>query len=121
MSWKDDNKVATYLRFVGCRNINFHLFFALDMTQSTAQLIVMTVLGKTSIKDVKMDQLHKMRKMFNLGLLRGKDKMTHVRAIANSLNSEDYIALSEGADHGSLTRNDVQIVKELSLEDCKSA
>ena len=38
--------------------------------------------------------------------------MTHVRAIANSLNSEGYIALSEGADHGSVTRNDVQIVKE---------
>ena len=70
------------------------------MTQSTAELIVMIVLGKSSIKDVKMDQLHKMRKMFNLGLLRGKDKMTHVRAIANSLNSEGYITISDQAGMG---------------------
>ena len=87
------------------------------MTQSTAELIVMIVLGKSSIKDVKMDQLHKMRKMFNLGLLRGKDKMTHVRAIANSLNSEGYITISDQADWGCLTRDDIKIVKEINLED----
>ena len=90
------------------------------MTQSTAELIVMIVLGKSSIKDVKMDQLHKMRKLFNLGMLRGKDKMTHIRAIANSLNSEGYVTISEHADLGCLTRNDVKIAKELNLEDCKS-
>lgn len=81
----------TFLRFVGC-----------------------------CIKDVKMDQLHKMRKMFNLGLLRGKDKMTHIRAIADSLNSEGYVTTSEEADRESLTRSDVQIVKEIALEDCRS-
>lgn len=81
----------TFLRFVGC-----------------------------CIKDVKMDQLHKMRKMFNLGLLRGKDKMTHIRAIADSLNSEGYVTISEEADRESLTRSDVQIVKEIALEDCRS-
>lgn len=46
--------------------------------------------------------------------------MTHVRAIANSLNSEGYVTISEQADQGCLTRNDVKIVKELNLEDCKS-
>ena len=90
------------------------------MTQSTAELIVMIVLGKSSIKDVKMNQLHKMRKMFNLGLLRGKDKMTHIRAIANSLNSEGYVTISEQADRGCLTHHDVKIVKEIDLEGGKS-
>lgn len=32
------------------------------MTQTTADLIVMVALGKPSIKEVKMDQLHKMKK-----------------------------------------------------------
>ena len=48
----------------------------------------MMVLGKSSIKYVKMDQQHKMRKMFNLEIPRGKDKMTHIRAMANPLNSK---------------------------------
>ena len=88
------------------------------MTQSTVELIVMIVLEKSSIKDVKMDQKMdvKMRKMFNLRLFRGKDKMTHIRAIANSLISEGYITIFEEADRGSLTCSDVQIAKEIALE-----
>ena len=58
----------------------------------------MAVLKKTSIKDVKMNHLHKLRKMFNLSLLRGKDKYTHVRVVANSLNSEGYIKIAEEAN-----------------------
>ena len=46
--------------------------------------------------------------------------MTHIRAIANSLNSEGYVTISEQADLGCLTLNDVKIAKELNLEDCKS-
>ena len=56
--------------------LTFCLFFILDMTQTTADLIVMVALGKPSKKEVKMDQLRKMKKIFNLSLLRGKDKMT---------------------------------------------
>ena len=88
------------------------------MTQTTADLIVMVALDKPSIKEVKMDQLQKMKKIFNLGLLRGKDKMTHIRAIANSLRNEGYITVreSEEEDQGSVTRGDVKVVKEISLE-----
>ena len=46
------------------------------MTQTTADLIVMVALGKPSKKEVKTDQLRKMKKIFNLSLLQGKDKMT---------------------------------------------
>ena len=75
------------------------------MTQSTADLIVMIFLEKSSIKDVKMDQLHKLKKSFSLSLLRGKEKPTHVRAIANALSTEGYIKISEEANWASLTRS----------------
>ena len=93
--------------------------FILDMTQTTAELIVIKALGKPSIKGVKMDQLQKTKKIFNLGLLRGKDKMTHIRAIANSLCKEGYITIHESKDEdqGSLTRDDVKVVKEIILEE----
>ena len=77
----------------------------------------MAVLKKPSIKDVKMNHLHKLRKMFNLSLLRGKDKYTHVRAVANSLKSEGYINIAEEANLASLTRDDISVVKTVDLED----
>ena len=95
--------------------INFHLFS--DLTQNSADLMVMAVLKKPSIKDVKMNHLHKLRKMFNLSLLRGKDKYTHVQAVANSLKSEGYINIAEEANLASLTRDDISVVKTLDLED----
>ena len=67
-----------------------------------------------------MNHLHKLRKMFNLSLLRGKDKYTHVRAVANSLYSEGYIKIAEEANLASLTcltRDDISVVKTLDLED----
>lgn len=100
-------------------SFNILFIFILDMTQTTADLIVMVALGKPSIKEVKMDQLQKMKKIFNLGLLRGKDKMTHIRAIANLLRKEGYITIhdSKEEDQGSLTRDDVKVVKEIILEE----
>ena len=91
------------------------------MPQTTADLIVMVALGKPSIKEVKMDQLQKMKKVFNLGLLRGKDKMTFIRAIANSLRNEGYITIPESKeeDLGSLTRVDIKVVKDIILSECK--
>ena len=91
------------------------------MPQTTADIIVMVALGKPSIKEVKMDQLQKMKKVFNLGMLRGKDKMTHVRAIANSLRNEGYITIpkSKEEDQGSVTRGDVKVVKSLQLRTLK--
>lgn len=100
-------------------SFNILFIFILDMTQTTADLIVMVALGKPSIKEVKMDQLQKMKKIFNLGLLRGKDKMTHFRAIANLLRKEGYITIhdSKEEDQGSLTRDDVKVVKEIILDE----
>ena len=58
------------------------------MTQSTADLIVMLVLEKSLIKDVKMGELHKLERIFSLSLQRGKGKPTQVQATANALNTE---------------------------------
>lgn len=84
-----------------------------------ADLIVMVALGKTSVKEVKIDQLHKMRKIFSLGLLRGVDKMTHIRALANSLCNEGYVTInkSKGGDEGSVARSDIQVVKKIDVEE----
>jgi len=91
------------------------------MTQTTADLIVMVALGKPSIKEVKMDLLQRTKKVFNLGLLRDKDKMTYIRAIANSLLNEGYITIPESKeeDQGSLTHGDVKVVKDIILAECK--
>ena len=58
------------------------------MTQSTADLIVMMVLEKPLIKDVKMGELHKLERIFSLRLQKGKGKPTQVQATANALNTE---------------------------------
>ena len=78
----------------------------------------MVALGKPSIEQVKMDQLQKMKKV-NIGLLQGKDKMIHIRAIANSFCNEGYINIHESKeeDQGSMTRGDVKVVKEIILEE----
>lgn len=96
------------------------LYFFLDMPQTTADLIVMVALGKPSIKEVKMDQLQKMKKVFNLGLLRGRDKMTPIREIANSLRNEGFITIPESKeeDQASVTCGDVKVVKEIILGEC---
>lgn len=75
----------------------FFSIFLVDMTQSTADLVVMMVLEKSSIKDVKMDELHKLKKIFSLSLLGGKDKPTHVRAtcIANALSTDGCICRNQ--------------------------
>ena len=85
------------------------------MTQSTADLVVMMALGKPSIKDVKMEGLHKLRKQLNLPLLRGKDKCTHVRAVANSLICEGYIRICNNANVTSLARTDIEVVIKLDM------
>ena len=61
--------------------INPFVFFSVfleDMTQSTADLIVMMVLEKSLTKDAKMGELHKLERIFSLSLQRGKGKPTQV-------------------------------------------
>lgn len=69
-----------------------------------------------------MDQLQKMKKVFNLGLLRGRDKMTHIRVIANPLRNDGFITIPESKekDQGSVTRGNVKVVKEIFLGECKA-
>ena len=45
--------------------------------------------------------------------------MTHVRAIANSLNNKGYITIREleEEDQWSVTRGDVKVVKEIIMEE----
>ena len=45
--------------------------------------------------------------------------MTHIRAIANLLRKKGYITIhdSKEEDQGSLTRDDVKVVKEIILEE----
>lgn len=90
-------------------------FFFTGMTQSSADLIIMVFLEKLSLKDVKMDHLHKLKKLFQLGLLRGKDKATHIRAIASALYSEGYISIPEESNFASLARSDVKVIKSLDV------
>lgn len=83
------------------------------MTQIAADLIVTMALEKASIKDAKMDHLNNLKKMFNLGLLKGKDEQTHIWVIANSLRTEGYVTISKEANQASLTPGDIQVVKKL--------
>ena len=76
----------------------------------------MMCLNVNSIKDVQMSrQLLPLKKMFRLSYLRGQDKNTHVRAIANAFLENNYVKIEEGADLAKLTRDDVACVKELAL------
>ena len=60
-----------------------------------------------------------MRKIFSLDLLRGKDKMTHIKALANSLRNEGYVTVikSKEGDEGLVARSDIQVVREIDLEE----
>lgn len=58
-----------------------------------------------------------MKKIFNFGFLRGKDKMIYIRAIVNLFYNEGYIILFEfkEEDQGLVIRGDVKVVKEIIL------
>lgn len=84
------------------------------MTQSSSEVVVLATLNKNSIRDVQVEKhLRPLKKLFNLSLLRGQDKNTYVRAIANALFSHKYISFKEGADLTNLTREDIDILRSL--------
>ena len=55
-----------------------------------------------------MDHLHKLKKLFQLGILRGKDKAKHITALASTLYSEE-------SNLASLARSDVKVIKSLDV------
>ena len=56
------------------------------MTQGSCDVVVLTFLQKNSIQDIQLVKyLTTSKKLFNLTLIRGQDKNTFIRAIANSL------------------------------------
>jgi len=68
----------------------------------------MTVLEKPSITKIqRAKELEKLKKMFRLTLLRGKDKNTFTSAIA--LEKYGYVKLNEDADRAHLARDKVKI------------
>jgi len=51
--------------------------------------------------------------LFNLTLLRGQDKNTHVHAIANAFYMHKYISFKNATDIENLTREDIDILRSL--------
>lgn len=76
----------------------------------------MSALEKTSIERVqRAKELEKLKKLFGLTLLRGKDKNTYGRAIANALIHHGYVKMNEDANLANLKRDEVKLVKNLEL------
>lgn len=90
--------------------------FFLDLTQASSDVIVMVALKLNNIKEVQMmKHLYPLKKLFGLSLLRGQDKNTYVRAIANSLLELNYVEVTADADLVKLKREDVTSIKEVVL------
>lgn len=88
--------------------------FSAGMTQTSCEVVVLAMLNKNNIRDVQVDKhLRPLQKLFNLTLLRGQDKNTYIRAIANTLYTHKYISLKDAADRANLTREDIDILRSL--------
>lgn len=86
------------------------------MTQGSCDVVVLTFLQKNSIQDIQLVKyLTTSKKLFKLTLIRGQDKNTFNRAIANSLYIHKYISFKEGSDLVNLKREDINILNHVSL------
>lgn len=89
-----------------------HVLFSPDLTQSSCEAILLTVLKKCSIRDIQLvKHLQPLKKMFGLSLLRGQDKNTYIRALAAALLSNKYVSFKEDSDLANLTIKDIEILK----------
>ena len=74
----------------------------------------MVALEKASVEKIqRAKDLEKLKKLFGLTLLRGKDKSTYIRAIACSLIQHGYIKIEDDADLANLTREELKTVKKI--------
>lgn len=86
------------------------------MTQGSCDVVVLTFLQKNSIQDIQLVKyLTTSKKLFNQTLIRGQDKNTFIRAVANSLYIHKYISFKEGSDLVNLKREDINILNHVSL------
>jgi len=78
----------------------------------------MTVPKKPSIEKIqRAKELEKLKKMFGLTLLRGKEKNTFIRAIASALVQYGHVKINKDADLAHFTRDEVKIAKCVELYD----
>lgn len=83
------------------------------LTQSSCDVIVLSMLKQNSIRDVQLAKhLKPLKKLFGLYLLRGQDKNTYINA-ASAFYSHKYVQFKEGSDLANLTREDILIFKSL--------
>ena len=96
------------------KNLDSALSFLLALTQSSCEVIILSVLKQNSIRDVQLAKhLKPLKKLFLLTLLRGQDKNTYIRALASALYRHKYVSFKEGSDLANLTREDIVILKTL--------
>ena len=72
---------------------------------------------KSLTKDLKMNELQKLKKIFSLSVLGGKDKSTQVWVIANVHSTKGYIKISEEINHKLLTPNNTYVVKKVQEQE----
>lgn len=97
-------------------NSNQCFFANADLTQASAETILMVLLEKGSVKDISlMKHLIPLQKKLNLKLLRGKNTNQFIRAIANTLLIEGYVSITNTDKKANLTREDIKIVKKISV------
>lgn len=73
----------------------------------SAQAIVIKWMGKETVTD----RLRKEAKSLGLYLLRNKDKMTHINAIAATLLKQNKVFIAENIPLLKVATNDVDIVQ----------
>lgn len=93
-----------------------HLCLTAELTQASCDCIVLVALDKPSISNVQRSKdLEKLKKLFGLSLLRGKDKNTFIRAIASALIQHAYVEVDKNAELANLSRDQLKTVKKLEL------
>lgn len=60
-------------------------------------------------------ELEKLKKLFGLSLLRGKDKNTSTRATANALLEHGYVEVDKEGDLTNLRRDQLKVAKKIDL------
>lgn len=78
--------------------------------------IILVALDKPSVMHVQRSkELEKLKKLFGLSLLRGKDKNTYTRATANALLEHGYVEVDKEGDLTNLRRDQLKVAKKIDL------
>ena len=97
-------------------NYLFYLISTAEMTQASCDCLILVALDKPSVANIQRSkELEKLKKFFGLNLLRGKDKNTYIRAVANALLQHGYVEVEKEAELANLRRDQLKLVKKLDL------